>query len=498
MTTGAEKEGPASRVFVGTRLKQLRKERELSQATLAHTLGLSASYVNQIENDSRPLTSSVLRKITHVFGIDEAFFSREDDSRLVAEVHDVTLDREVCPTSIDVQEVADLVHTHPELARALVDIHRRYRNVSDKLSLVTEERNRSDVEDSSTGSDALTMPHEEVRDFFYARQNYIDSLDVGAEELAGTLGLGVPNINHVEDCVATRLTSKYGVEVRYISHLDATGNGHPDTAEHMVQHRFSPDTGVLTIDAHLTSGQKAFRMATELAYLEVGDQLHSLVDEDPRFTSDESRQLAVRGAATYYAAALVLPYTNFHAQAERAGYDIEYLSTAYGMGYETICHRLSTLQRPKLRGIPWTFVRVDRAGNVSKRQPATGFHFTHSGGTCPLWNVYETFSYPGKVMRQLAQMPDGRTYMWVARTVKHYRRRFGQPGKVFAIGLGCEARHAERTVYAEGLDLSDLAAATPIGPGCRVCSRTECPQRAFPSILHDIRINTHSSSVNPY
>ena len=101
-------------------------------------------------------------------------------------------------------------------------------------------------------------------------------------------------------------------------------------------------------------------------------------------------------------------------------------------------------------------------------------------------------------MRQLAQMPDGRTYMWVARTVKHYRRRFGQPGKVFAIGLGCEARHAERTVYAEGLDLSDLAAATPIGPGCRVCSRTRCPQRAFPSILHDIRINTHSSSVNPY
>ena len=334
------------------------------------------------------------------------------------------------------------------------------------------------------------MPHEEVRDFFYARQNYIDSLDVAAEKLASTLGLGLTNINHVEDCVATRLTSTYGVDIRYISHLD--GN------DSMVQHRFSPERGVLTIDAHLTSGQKAFRMATELAYLEVGNHLHSLVNNDSRFTSDESRHLAVRGAATYYAAALLLPYTNFHSHAERVGYDIEYLSTAFGMGYETICHRLSTLQRPKLRGIPWTFVRVDRAGNVSKRQSATGFHFTHSGGTCPLWNVYETFSYPGKVMRQLAQMPDGRSYMWVARTVKHYRRRFGQPGKVFAIGLGCEARHAERTVYAEGLDLSDLAAATPIGPGCRVCSRTECPQRAFPSILHDTRVNTHSSSVNPY
>ena len=107
-----------------------------------------------------------------------------------------------------------------------------------------------------------------------------------------------------------------------------------------------------------------------------------------------------------------------------------------------------------MRGVPFSFVRVDRAGNMSKRQSATGFHFSSSGGTCPLWNVYETFANPGKILVQIAQMPDGRNYMWVARTVERRASRYGQPGKTFAIGLGCELRHAHRLVYSEGLDLS--------------------------------------------
>ena len=170
----------------------------------------------------------------------------------------------------------------------------------------------------------------------------------------------------------------------------------------------------------------------------------------------------------------------------------------YGVGYETVCHRLSTLQRPSLRGIPFTFVRVDRAGNMSKRQSASGLHLSNSGGTCPLWNVYETFSYPGKIMRQMAQMPDGRTYLWIARTVNHHRSQWGQPGKMFAIGLGCELRHASRTVYSDGLDLSDPRAATPIGSGCRMCPRDNCPQRAFPPIHRPLTVDAHSSTISPY
>jgi predicted transcriptional regulator len=275
--------------------------------------------------------------------------------------------------------------------------------------------------------------------------------------------------------------------VRIVERVDLAGT---------VLHRFDPETKTLEIGGHLSSGQYVFKLAAELAYLEFGGLIDGLVDEG-NFTSDESRTLARLGLANYFAAATVLPYGQFHDVAENFRYDVERLSAYYSVSYETIAHRLSTLQRPSMRGVPLSFVRVDRAGNMSKRQSATGFHFSSSGGTCPLWNVYETFASPGKILVQIAQMPDGRNYMWVARTVERRAARYGQPGKTFAIGLGCELRHAQRLVYSEGLDLPG-ANATPIGAGCRVCERDNCPQRAFPALGRALDVDEHRSTVSPY
>jgi predicted transcriptional regulator len=140
----------------------------------------------------------------------------------------------------------------------------------------------------------------------------------------------------------------------------------------------------------------------------------------------------------------------------------------------------------------------DRAGNISKRQSATDFHFSRTGGTCPLWSVYEAFAQPGKILTQLARMPDGRIYLWVARSVTHRRGGYGTPARTFSIGLGCDLRHASRLVYAKGLNLNDLDAATPIGVGCKVCDRTDCGQRAFPALGRELHVDTHSRHWEPY
>lgn len=468
-----------SKTYVGSRLRQLRRERDLSQASLAATLGLSASYVNQIEHDVRPLTVPVLMKITEAFGVDATFFSRDDDSRLLAEVQDVIQDKELSPSPIELQELSELVYNHPSIARTLVDVHRRYRNVRDKLTLATDTRRLE------AGPQALSMPHDEVRDFFYARQNYLHELDEAAERLAGELGVSIFGIRDTEAALAFRLESAHGVDIITIK----------DAADTL--HRFDAAAGTLRLSARLSPGQRAFRMAAELAFLEFGTLIDALVADEP-FTSQASVNLAKRGIASYAAAAIILPYQLIHTQAETCGYDVEYLSQVFGVGYETIASRLSTLQRPKRRGIPFTFVRVDRAGNMSKRQSATSVHFSNSGGTCPLWCVYETFAQPEVIVRQLAQMPDGRNYLWVARAVRHHEGRFADTNKLFAIGLGCEARHADRTVYAAGLDLTDANSATPIGSGCRTCSRANCAQRAFPAINEALVIDEHSSSIAPY
>ena len=252
-----------AKTYVGSRLRQLRRERDMSQAALAQALGLSASYVNQIEHDVRPLTVPVLLKITETFGVDATFFSRDDDSRLLAEVQDVVLDKEVCPEPVDLQEISDMVRNHPEIARAMVDAHRRYRNVTDKLSLATDDRNFQG-DGGGAASRALTMPHEEVRDYFYTRQNYIDSVDLAAERLATELGTTDDN-QDVEEVLARRLTERHGVKIRTRSDMGDT------------QHHFDPTTGELDLARGLSPGQRAFRMATELGYFECGDLILSLI-----------------------------------------------------------------------------------------------------------------------------------------------------------------------------------------------------------------------------
>lgn len=464
------------KTFVGSRVRQLRSERGFSQAALAQVLEISPSYLNQIEHDVRPLTAAVLLRITEVFGVDATFFAAQDDTRLVAELREVMLDRDL-DVEVDPAEVADMVGRHSTIARAMANLHRRYRITTAQLAEATEDR----FNDGS-GSGAITMPHEEVRDYFYQRQNYLHELDSAAEDLNVRMRMYRGDLAGE---LSRRLSEVHGVQI--IRRIDLG-----DT----VLHRYHPELRTLEISTHLSSGQQVFRMAAELAYLEVGDLIDTMV-ADGKFTGDESRRLARLGLANYFAAAAVLPYRQFHDVSENFAYDTERLSAFYQVSYETICHRLSTLQRPSMRGVPFSFVRVDKAGNMSKRQSASGFHFSSSGGTCPLWNVYETFSNPGKILVQIARMPDGRNYMWVARTVERRAHRYGQPGKTFAIGLGCEVRHANRLVYSRGLDLSSDSA-TPIGAGCRVCERDSCPQRAFPALGRALDIDEHRSTVSPY
>ncbi|MET7638442.1 short-chain fatty acyl-CoA regulator family protein [Streptomyces sp. NPDC005438] len=461
-----------SKTYAGARLRRLREERNLSQAALARVLAISPSYLNQMEHDSRPLTVPVLLRLTEAFGVDPTFFSSRDSARLLADLRE-SLAEEIDQSRLSTSELSELVNRLPGVAEALLGLARHRQELSERLTLAAGQRDQPDP-------DSTLAPHEHVRDFFYRRQNYLHQLDVGAEELATRLGVRRGEVRRV---LTTRLADRHGVRLL----LEDGGDQ---------LHRYDPETRVLRLSPRLRPGQQAFRMATQLGLLERDGELSALAAEDFEEGS-ESWSLARIGAAHYFAAALVLPYAAFHARAEEFRYDIERLSDHFGLGYETVCHRLSTLQRPRLRGVPFSFVRVDRAGNLSKRQSATDFHFSRSGGTCPLWNVYEAFASPGRVQVQVAEMPDGRRYLWTARTVGRPGPVWGQPGKTFVIGLGCELRHAHRLVYSTGLDL-DEPAATPIGMGCRACERLGCPQRSVPSLGRRLAVDENRTTFVPY
>ncbi|MFF9066566.1 short-chain fatty acyl-CoA regulator family protein [Streptomyces sp. NPDC014891] len=460
-----------SKTYAGARLRRLREDRGMSQAELARTLAISPSYLNQMEHDARPLTVPVLLRLTEAFGVDPGFFSERDTGRLVADLREA-LAGELAAARVSSSDLAELASRSPAVAHVLVDLGRRNQRLAERIADAADLR----------GSDPELprSPHEEIRDFFYRRQNYLHETDLAAEALAAEIAIRPGDII---SALSARLSDRHGVRFS------------TDTGDRL--HSYDERTRTLRLSTRLRPGQRAFRMATQLALLEYGDGLDRQAAEDFP-PGGPAHRLARIGIANYFAAALILPYEAFHTAAEEFRYDIERLTDRFGLGYETVCHRLSTLQRPRLRGVPFSFVRVDRAGNMSKRQSATGFHFSRAGGTCPLWNVYEAFASPGRIHVQIAAMPDGQRHLWTARAVTRHRGGWGEPGKTFAIGLGCEIRHAHRLVYSDGLDLDNAAAATPIGMGCRVCERLDCPQRAAPPLGRPLLIDQNASTFVPY
>ncbi|MEU9160374.1 short-chain fatty acyl-CoA regulator family protein [Streptomyces sp. NPDC048424] len=459
-----------SKTYAGARLRRLREERRMSQTELARVLAISPSYLNQMEHDSRPLTVPVLLRLTEAFGVDPGFFSERDTSRLVADLREA-LATEVAEARVSASDLAELATRMPAVASVLLDLGRRGQLLAERLAGAADGRDGA--------LDTPRSPHEEIREFFYRRQNYLHDADLAAEELAREVGI---RPGDVVRALSARLTDRHGVRL---------------AADSDRLHHYDERARVLHISSRLRPGQQAFRLATQLALLEYGEELDRLAAEDFA-PGSATHGLARIGIANYFAAALILPYGAFHTAAEEFRYDIERLTDHFGLGYETVCHRLSTLQRPRLRGVPFSFVRVDRAGNMSKRQSATGFHFSRAGGTCPLWNVYEAFAAPGRIHVQVAAMPDGQRHLWTARAVTRHRGGWGEPGKTFAIGLGCEIRHASRLVYSDGLDLDNTAAATPIGMGCRLCERLDCPQRAVPPLGRTLAVDENSSTFIPY
>jgi predicted transcriptional regulator/transcriptional regulator with XRE-family HTH domain len=464
-----------AKTFAGARLRRLREDHGLTQVALARALGLSTSYVNQLENDQRPITVPVLLTLTERFDLPTQYFAPESDARLVADLREIFAEGPATAGQIE-----ELVARMPAVGQTLVNLQRRLHDATADLEALHGRANA----DVSAGP-SQPMPFEEVRDFFYDRKNYIGDLDVAAEELFNQNRLQTGGL---DSQLAELVRDKLGVTVV----ID-----HGQVLKPNAKRLFRAESKTLYLARWLHPGQRAFQLATQIALLTQAELITGIIAGDDQL-SDDARGVARIGLANYFAGALLLPYQRFLEAAEGMRYDIDQLARRFEVGFETVCHRLSTLQRPSARGVPFIFVRADSAGNISKRQSATAFHFSRVGGNCPLWVVHHAFSRPGQFMTQIAQMPDERTYFWIARTTTTEPSRYLGPDKSFAIGLGCDVAHADKLIYSVGIDLTGAEAIVPIGAGCKICDRPACPQRAFPYLGHPVHVDPHSSTDLPY
>ncbi|MBV2360470.1 DUF2083 domain-containing protein [Thalassococcus sp. CAU 1522] len=459
----------ATKLYAGAKLRDLRTRLGLTQKDFAAKLGVSLPYLNQMENNNRPVSTTVVLALAQEFGFDVTELGQGDSERLVTDMREALAD----PVFTETPPLADLrlsAANAPALARAFLELHRAYRQTHERLASLDEALGRE-------GAQLQPSPWEEVRDFFHYCDNYIDAVDRAAEHFAQ--GLSGADIR---SAVTARLRDQ-GIGIRL--ERDAP------------LRRFDTETRSLTLSALSPPETQSFQMLVQVALLNQDALLDATLDL-ARFQSDAARAIAKLGLANYFAGAAMMPYGTFLAAARETRHDLELLAARFGASIEQVSHRLSTLQRPGAKGIPFFFARVDQAGTITKRHSATRLQFARFGGACPLWNVHRAFETPGRFLRQLAETPDGARYILLARDVSKSGGHFGAPVRRFAMALGCEVRHAQSVVYADGMDLGRDGAFEPIGISCRICERTACHQRSVPPLERRLTIRPNSRGVLPY
>lgn len=507
MPNGQGPSAPGARARFGAKVRALRARAGLTQAALAARLGVSASYLNLIEHDRRPLPTELLLRLARTLDVDLRAFAGDDDARLVGDLAEVFGDPLFEEHPLTRRELAQFVGAAPEVARAVLALHQAYAGARAAAEALAERV--LDTQDGAAGAEALggvgppgsvppgeelalgraRLSSEQVSDLLQRHGNHFPALELAAERTWREARLEPEGMFPL---LAAHLERAHGVAVRVATVREMRG----------AVRRYDPARRELWLSEVLRRGSRTFQLASQLGLLAHAGAIDQVLDDAPLagapLATDEGRTLARVALAGYFAGAVMMPYAEFLGAAEETRYDVELLGHRFRVGWEQACHRLTTLRRPGREGVSFYMVRVDLAGNISKKFGAAGIRFPRFSGLCALWNVHAAFLQPGVVRAQLSRLPDGTAVFAVARTVRRHAGDYHAPAVLHAVGIGCDLASARRLVYSDGVDLESPTAGVPIGITCRLCERVDCQARAFPPVHAPLRVDQHVRGVSFY
>ncbi len=448
----------AKTLYLGPRLKKLRRDLGLTQANMAADMDISPSYIALMERNQRPVTAEMLIKLASTYRIDVGALADDGADETTARLQGALRDPIFADIAIEPLDVSDIATSYPGFAEALLRLHTAFGE--EQLALAERRGDGAASPDVNAPSD----PVGEARAFLAARRNCFPELDDSAAALARKLDSFAAMRDH--------LAEHHGLDLR----LTDDGLLRGALRWHDYHRRR------VYISERIDQAGRRFQAALQIAILEQEAPIAALVAES-RLTSEDGKRLVRRALQSYWAAALLMPYRTFARAAAEMRYDVEALCSRFAVSFEQAAHRLTTLQRSGEEGVPFFFLRVDRAGNVSKRLDGAGFPFARHGGGCPLWNVHTVFDRPHAVEAQLIELPDGETYVSIARTVRGGGGAFGVPSVTRAVAIACSTAHLDKLAYG---DLLSGTAPTPIGVACRLCHRPRCVARSAPPMGREI------------
>ncbi|QCL98195.1 helix-turn-helix domain-containing protein [Agrobacterium tumefaciens] len=458
------------KLFIGKSVRELRLSRNWNQVQFAERLGISTSYLNQIESNNRPVSATVLLALVDKFQLQLSEIAGGEGDRLLPAFSEALNDPLFETLSPTVQDIKLVVQNAPSIAHAVILAHQAYRRSTEQLAGIDQELAKGMAD---------ATPYEEVRDYFHFVDNYVHDLDIAAERLAISLRLPEDSFGAMK-----REVGRCGVSVLHVVDEGSLRS-------------FDTKTSTLYLNKHSPVQTQQFQMAVQLAQLEFGDSIAKIASAAD-FQTEEAAEICKIGLQNYFAGALLMPYCEFAKAATILRHDVELLALQFNTSIEQVCHRLSTLQRPGQKGVPMFFARIDRAGNITKRHSATKLQFARFGAACPVWNVHRAFEAQGRILRQLAETPDGGKYLSLALQVTKRSGGFRGQDIAYALAFGCEMSNAEAFVYADNLLDTAKPAFEPIGVSCRICERPRCPSRAWPPMKGRIGIDHHQRMTVPY
>jgi len=464
---------------IGPKIKAFRRQMGLQANKLAIQLGISPSYLALIEGGKRRIDGDLLLKICQELKIQLSDLTSKIDLNLANNISELLDDKLFEDLDILGPEVKDLVNTNPKIARALIKLGDNYKKKDHEIVSKVE-----DLSGKMIDSRKNSFPGEVVSDFLQENKNYFPKLEEFANSIFEKINLN-NRITYIELC--NFLNKEYGILVKDV----LPEEGKPFSKI------FNKNKKELLLSDYIALETKKLYVSSQIAHEGAIKDINEYLSKFS-FPSDESKKLTKVALLNYCGAAILMPYKLFHSECMKNKYDLELLQNTFATTFEQITHRVTCLQDPKLLGIPFHFLRVDIAGNISKRFSLSGIEIPRYGGACPRWNVYSAFTRPGVIQAAVSKMSNGEKYVCIAKTVEKGVGKFGQSKSILSIGLGCEAKYAKDFVYTENLNINDKKTETPVGVSCRTCDRLDCSQRAFPPLHKKFDVDVNSRGISVY
>ncbi|PUB14952.1 hypothetical protein DFP92_105174 [Yoonia sediminilitoris] len=443
---------------------------------MARRLGVSASYVNLLENNQRSLSVKILLALTDSYGVAWQELINDNDVTQLADLRATFRDPIFTGDRPDLQELRAALDHAPRLVAQFMQLHQNYRAMLGRLTHLDTQAAVPDM--LATSAEAA------IYEFFRQHSNHFAQLEQAADQARDAVG-GQPDDIYAN--LKRHLVNAYGIEVELVT----------ITSESDTLRVFDEARGRVLLSEALDQVNRNFQLAYVLAMVTCSHLIETLIDAAEALPEAARARCRVE-LSNYFAAAFLMPYTPFLSLAETSGYDIDRIAATFGVSFEMVCHRLTTLQRKGALGVPFFFLRIDRAGNVTKRFNATTFSLADKGGSCPVWNIHSAFAAPGNIIPQFVELPDAGQFFTISRTTDRPVVSRHTQGRRLVVTLGCERAHAEQIGYARDLRVTDDANVAKIGINCHICPRQACSQRAHEPMHLNLSVDANRRGSTRY